>query len=121
MILREGKMSHVIEMHQTMQVEILFERRSFHLLSLMYKILHGLIKGKRLVNLFTPIDMVDGVSTRSNSRGDLAIIDTRTRFGDCSIQVFGSRAWNLLLEDIRNSKSSNIFCNHYFMLMKPRQ
>ena len=32
MILQKGKMSHVVEMHQTMQVETLFERRSFHLI-----------------------------------------------------------------------------------------
>ncbi len=116
-MLREGKISHVVEIHQTMKVETLFERRSFHISTLMYKILHGLIKDKRLVILFTPMDMVHGVSTRSNTRGDLAIVETRTRFGDCSIQVFGSRAWNLLPDVIRKSKSLNIFCNMYFRLV----
>ena len=111
-------MSHVVEMHQDMQIETLFERRSFHLLCLMYKILNNEVKDKRLVNLFRPIEFAHGVGTRANTRGDLIILETRTKFGEFSIQVFGSRAWNIIPDDIRKSKSFNIFVNAYYKLVK---
>ncbi len=77
---------------------------------------HELIKDNRILLLFTRLELKHGMPTRANIRGDLVIRETRTNFGERAIQVFGSRAWNLLPEYVRNSKSLNIFVKVYLQL-----
>ena len=103
-------------MHLNLKVDTLVERRLYHLSCFMYKVVNGLVEDSRICCRFETLDVVHGRSTRANTRGDLVVRDTRTRFGEFAIQVFGARAWNLLPVIIRQSKSLNIFVNSYLKL-----
>ena len=116
MVLRENRMSHVLEMHLRLNVDTLAERRVYHLSCFVYKVVNNLIKDVRLTSLFEKMDIIHDRGTRAITRGDLVIRDTRTRFGEFAIQVFGSRAWNVLPIHVRLSKSLNIFVNAYLRL-----
>ena len=77
---------------------------------------HGIICDLRIISMFETLDMIHGRDTRSKARGDLVVKETRTRFGEFAIFVFGSRIWNLLPAFLRQSKSYNIFVSGYSKL-----
>ena len=101
-------------MHLELGLSPLLERRLFHSCGFMYKIRNGLIKAEKLVILFEEIEITHGRDTRASHRGDLAVTQTRTCYGERAIQIFGCRTWNLLSVDLRSCKTFETFCRNYW-------
>ena len=116
-ILRDGDIVHVFDMHASLSLHLLVERRLFHAAVFMYKVCNNLILSRKITDLFIPVNLIHDVNTRSHARRDLHVLETRTHFGERSIQVFGPRTWNLLPLDMRSSSSLNIFIGHYWRLL----
>ena len=113
-------MSSARNMHVLLDMELLVERRAFHIASSMYKVMMNIIKDTKLTMMFQTLELVHGMGTRARSRCDLIIQEVRTNFGAKAISVFGSRIFNLLPLDLRNSKSINVFTSNYWKLNKTK-
>ena len=68
--------------------------------------------------MFQTLELVHDLGTRARNRCDLIVREVRTNFGAKAISVFGSRIFNLIPIDIRNSNSLNIFTSNYWELNK---
>ena len=74
----------------------------------------NLIHSSMLVCLFEELGDRHDRHTRSAGRGDLIVPNTRTRYGDRAIVVFGSRIWNLIPEQLRVLNTVETFAKHYW-------
>ncbi len=96
-----------------LKLPTLYGRRNFHLCIFMYKILHGEIKAKYLLELFEYIKDNRERVTRALTSGNLIVSKTWTIFGKKCIQVCGSTRWNSLPVEFKDAKSLNIFKSLY--------
>ena len=113
LILRRGHYSHVHDMLVELKLPSLFGRRDFHLCVFMYKVLHGEIKARYLLDLFEYIEDNRDRVTRALTAGNLVVPNARTNQGRKCIQICGSLKWNSLPVALKDAKSLNIFKNLY--------
>ena len=101
-------------MHSVLGLDLLIERRLFHVSLFMFKINKKLLQSSMLVCLFEELGERHDRQTRSVDRGDLIVPKSRTRYGDRAIVVFGSRIWNLVPEELRALNTVETFAKHYW-------
>ena len=114
MILKADRYSSVLGMHQQLGLSTLTERRMFHACGFMFKVQKGLISANNVCTIFEVLELVHDRETRARNRGDLQIVQSRTQMGEKSIQIFGSRIWNLMPVCLRNLNTIETFCKHYW-------
>ena len=107
-------------MHERLNVDLLAERRAFHIAAFMYKVIKGLIQDVSVRTMFHSLEYVHDLGTRARNRCDLVVQEVRTNFGARAISVFGSRIFNLIPVNVRNSNSLNIFTSNYWKLNKSK-
>ena len=99
LILREGRMTSVLQMHLSLELNTLCDRRIFRVSIYMFKCMKGLILDKNIVKMFDVLALQHGANTRAQQRNDLIVRQTRTMFGDRAFSVFGARMWNMLSDE----------------------
>ena len=103
-ILKADRLTHVLDLHTSLQIDYLNVRRKKHTLIWVYKILNGLAP-KRLERLFTRISEVTHRLTRYNEGDKLYIPKPRLELTKKSFRYRAATLWNNLPEYIKTAPS----------------
>ena len=109
-------MTSIVQMHLSLELNTLCDRRLFRVSMYMYKCVKGLILDKNIVEMFDVLALQHSTNTRAQQCNHLIVKQTRTMFGDRAFSVFGARVWNMLTDELRQSNSPLIFTNKYWII-----
>ncbi len=107
-ILKVDMFAHITDMHESLDLATLYQRRCQHICNSMHDFLHG--KGPpECINLFKYIHKVHPVQTRSAMGDLLYITHTRLKTTERDFAVEGPKVWNQVPLAIRMVQSHDQF------------
>ena len=80
-VLMAHKRTHIAELHSTLNLMYLRDRRAFHLATFAYKCVNGLAP-TYLTVFFEPVEVRHGINTRAVQNHDMVFKKGRTQIGD---------------------------------------